>query len=447
MKNFIFYLLVIAGLNICFFPESFAEEKIKAEKENKLLNIPDWMNLYTDLGYVYGENYHFRTNRVTVVGRNYYDLTIGANILYNFKNIPLFFNLNISNLYDGLKSKSKLVFFTTYESNPFFAFSLGSGISNSSSMFNTAISYSRNFKSNNILRNYSFSASLSRLYKNFTITAVGSYKRKYSDYYFSNSVRKINAKITSVELNLSYNYKYITPYISLYDEIFSKPSYEYTTEKKSLIFKTGIYISTSEIFSGFRSISKNIFPKSYGVYFVGVKKPNIYLYPEKDKTVKVKLNRKNNSKITESIPEYNDGWNVFVQKNGRIDEKYDYLFYEGDITKPKNLKRGWCVEKKDIISFFEKILYEYGFNINEINDFIEYWSTHLPDGKYYEVYPIVDSEIDKYFSLEISPKPDSIKRLWFYVLPASSMKNLNLPEVKKFLREGFTVAEWGVILK
>ena len=59
----------------------------------------------------------------------------------------------------------------------------------------------------------------------------------------------------------------------------------------------------------------------------------------------------------------------------------------------------------------------------------------------------MDKEIDKYFSLQISPKPDSVRRLWFYVIPAGSMKDLKPPEIKGFSRDGFAVAEWGLILK
>lgn len=97
--------------------------------------------------------------------------------------------------------------------------------------------------------------------------------------------------------------------------------------------------------------------------------------------------------------------------------------------------------------FFEKILYKYGFNINEVDDFIEYWSVHIPNGKYYEIYPVLDNDTDKYFSLEITPKPDSVRRLWFYVVPANIMKNVKPPEIKKFSREGFNVAEWGLVLE
>jgi hypothetical protein len=97
--------------------------------------------------------------------------------------------------------------------------------------------------------------------------------------------------------------------------------------------------------------------------------------------------------------------------------------------------------------FFEEKLYEYGFAKKERDDFIEYWSEHLPKSNYYEVYPIVDEEVDNYFSIETTPKPDSIKRLWFYVSPVNKIRSLEQPEIKKFSRKGFVVVEWGVMLK
>ena len=408
------------------------------------------MNLYADLGYVYGENYHFKVDKWDVKGLNIYDLSLGTSISYHLKNSTIFFNLNASNLYDGVIKESRLGGWSTkFTSIPFITLSIGYNEYYKDYVFSTAFSYLKNIKGKDSFKNYTLSASISKMYRNFTLTAGSGILRKNSKYYYLSGNNFINENIINIELNLSYTYKFISPYISFYHEIFSKSSIYYLNMNKGSIIRTGICLSTSKITSGLKSIGRIVYPQSHRIYNMmnTLKKPNIYLYPPKDQTVKVKLNERNNSRITESIPEYNDGWNVFVQKNGRIDEKYDYLFYEGDITKPKNLKRGWCVEKKDIIPFFEKTLYKYGFNIKEVDDFIEYWSIHLPDGKYYEVYPIIDKEIDKYFPLEITPKPDSIRRLWFYVIPANSMKNLKPPELKKFSREGFTVAEWGLVLE
>lgn len=265
---YVLSLGILAGAYFSDLPKSFAEEKIKTEKENKKFKLPELLNLYADMGYAHGENYHFRTvDGVELKGRNFYDLTLGTSIFSHYKNIPILFNLNLSNLYDGLKSKSKLVFSSKYESNPFFTFSLGSFNSDSSYVLNEVFSYSRNFRSENIINCYSFSASLSRLYKNFAIKGICSFERKNSHYFLLKNIievdRKFNENIISLELSLLYTHKYGTPYISLYNEIFSHPSDKYRINKKLLIFKTGVYFSTSETYRKFISIGKNIIPQSY----------------------------------------------------------------------------------------------------------------------------------------------------------------------------------------
>ncbi|PMP85841.1 MAG: hypothetical protein C0174_03235, partial [Thermodesulfobium narugense] len=61
-----------------------------------------------------------------------------------------------------------------------------------------------------------------------------------------------------------------------------------------------------------------------------VKKPAIYLYPTADSTISVSIDP--NGKITKTIPDYNGKWTVNVTKNGKIDKKYDYLFYEATLN-------------------------------------------------------------------------------------------------------------------
>ena len=58
-------------------------------------------------------------------------------------------------------------------------------------------------------------------------------------------------------------------------------------------------------------------------------KPIIYLYPEKDTTVSVKLNVK--GKLTFTYPEYKDGWEFKASPNGDLtfgEDTYNYLFWE-----------------------------------------------------------------------------------------------------------------------
>lgn len=328
MKSIIFYILISFILTICYSPSSFAEEKTKTEKEGKKFKIPDWLDLYADVGYIYGKNYHLESEQriyldlwgehlfsnIDVKGENIYDLSLGASILFQYKNIPIFFDANISNLYDGFRKKYSNT--TTYSeagdynsilnwniSYPFISYSIGSLKKYSGYIFNIAFSYSKSIKSKaestlsnfvyinsliyveetklieveNTLRNYTFSASISKLYKNFTITALSGFLRKNSNHYFEasdiyflhNIIYKINEDIINLVLILSYRFKYINPYISFYNEIYNTPSIErrgyknnlseYSNKKTGIIINAGIHFSTSNILGLLRCVNRSIF--------------------------------------------------------------------------------------------------------------------------------------------------------------------------------------------
>ena len=92
-----------------------------------------------------------------------------------------------------------------------------------------------------------------------------------------------------------------------------------------------------------------------------IKKPAIYIYPEENSHINVKLDI--NGKIVNDIPKYEkDGWNVFVTKEGLIENKYDYLFYEAKLNKIKLPEEGWVVEYSDLEGWFDKNLITLGLN-------------------------------------------------------------------------------------
>ncbi len=176
-------------------------------------------------------------------------------------------------------------------------------------------------------------------------------------------------------------------------------------------------------------------------------KPNIYLYPQSIIDVDVKLSFPKGGKVIKSIPEYNQGWNVSITPNGMIENKYTFLFYESEQPNLWQYESGWTIKTENLKTFFKENLKEYGFNQNEIKDFIDYWIPRLKESKYYTIYPQENRKVDELIDLEISPKPKSILRL-HYVIKGSSMINKNLSKhiIKPFKRNGFTVTEWGVIM-
>ncbi len=203
-------------------------------------------------------------------------------------------------------------------------------------------------------------------------------------------------------------------------------------------------------------------------------KPNIYLYPEAETDVNVWLSFVEGGRLTVSEPEYIEGWDVTVTPEGKITAyepvyfidpetgeawpvptrgepagSYDYLFYEGDVTSPGQLDYGWVVAREDIEKFFREKLAAYGFNEREIADFVDYWAPRLVDYPKFAVYPQAGPDYDRLVSMSVSPAPDSVLRVVFTVRGLWEGAELapTEPVITPFERRGFTVAEWGVILK
>lgn len=170
------------------------------------------------------------------------------------------------------------------------------------------------------------------------------------------------------------------------------------------------------------------------------RKPNIYLYPETAMQVDVTLDPK--GYITTSIPEYNNGWSVWAEPSGRLDETYDFLFYEAEVPYIKP-NEGWCVSADNLEFFFIDILQRYGFNAHEIDDFFDYWLSILNDAPFYDIRPLLNQDIELFCPIEIIPQPESMLRLWFLFTPRQNYINLSEPAIPFFDRSGFYVTEWG----
>ncbi len=174
------------------------------------------------------------------------------------------------------------------------------------------------------------------------------------------------------------------------------------------------------------------------------KKPAVYLYPREDSAINVTLVI--NGKLTKTEPEYGGGWQVFATKEGIIDGKYDYLFWEANLNKLDLPDEGWVVGYADLEGWFDTNLPKLGLNEKEKAQFMEYWLEKLPKAKYYEIKLLSGEFMKQNMDLIVSPKPDTVIRLNFQFKPLSEKIELSAPEIETPKRAGFTVVEWGGIL-
>lgn len=179
-------------------------------------------------------------------------------------------------------------------------------------------------------------------------------------------------------------------------------------------------------------------------------KPNIYIYPEEKSQLTVNLYFPLGGMIVKSIPEYVKGWNIIVDTNGRINDEYNYLFYESKQPDVWQESEGWIIKRSDLTKFFNDNMTKYGFKGKEILDFTDYWIPRLSDSEFYAIYPQEASIINKVIELKLSKVPDEMLRLFYVIHGVDTLNDKILIEpgdVKPFNRIGYFVTEWGVVLK
>ena len=174
-------------------------------------------------------------------------------------------------------------------------------------------------------------------------------------------------------------------------------------------------------------------------------KPVIYLYPEEDTEVSVKLGFK--GELTLTIPEYKDGWNVLAQTDGTLinmddGKEYPYLFWEGNAEFLPDMTKGFVVKGNDTSDFLEDILTKMGFLTHEIADFMEYWLPFMQKNPY-NLITFQEENYADIAPLTITPAPDSILRVFMVYKPLEEPIMIEAPEIIPFERSGFTVIEWG----
>ena len=179
-------------------------------------------------------------------------------------------------------------------------------------------------------------------------------------------------------------------------------------------------------------------------YFAVDYKPVIYLYPEEEIDVSVKLDYNGNLFCT--YPSYNNGWKVTAQPDGTlIDEKgmeYNYLYWEGISDVEYDFSEGFCVKGEDTAEFLEWALDEIGLNRKEANEFIVFWLPKMQENKY----NIISFQTKAYTDnakLDIVPSPDTLIRVFMAYKPSDTLINISEQILSRPERNGFTVIEWG----
>ena len=207
--------------------------------------------------------------------------------------------------------------------------------------------------------------------------------------------------------------------------------------------------STRNIIKDSKDNCENIDSRMYVVDpspIITAYKPVIYLYPEKETQLTVKLGKKEN--ITCSYPQYKDGWNVIAKPDGTLIDtetgrKLYSLYWEGiDYEKPDTTE-GFVVKGSDTIKFLEEKLSILGLNEIEAEEFIIYWLPKMQNNKYNYIRFATMDEINRNMPLEFSTKPDTVIRILMQYKALDSKIEVKEQQLSTPERKGFTAVEWG----
>ena len=174
------------------------------------------------------------------------------------------------------------------------------------------------------------------------------------------------------------------------------------------------------------------------------KKPMIYIYPEEEIDLTIKLG--NEKDLLYTYPKYKNEWNVRVSKDGNI---YDYntkrnyygLYWEGIDNYKLNMDEGFVVKGENSVKFLEEKLEILGLNEYEINEFIVYWIDKLENNEYNFI--SFRNEKDINMPLEFSKEPDTLIRVMMDFKELDKPIKVKEQQLKKEERKGFTIVEWG----
>lgn len=174
-------------------------------------------------------------------------------------------------------------------------------------------------------------------------------------------------------------------------------------------------------------------------------KPVIYLYPEEETAVTVALDY--GGTLTCTYPAAQDGvWTVTASPDGTLrdeeGQEYSYLFWEGTCAASYDFSEGFCVSGADTAAFLEEALSSLGLNRREANEFIVYWLPQMEQNPYNLISFQAEAYTD-HARLEISPRPDSVLRVFMAWKALDEPVELPAQTLPAFVRTGFTVIEWG----
>ena len=106
------------------------------------------------------------------------------------------------------------------------------------------------------------------------------------------------------------------------------------------------------------------------------------------------------------------------------------------------MSRGTVIRGADTAQFLEEKLAEIGLSPRERNEFIIYWLPKMQQNEYNYI-TFHTEDYSAAVPLEVTPQPDSVLRVFMIYATVPEYFETQPQQFDGFLRNGFTVVEWG----
>lgn len=238
-------------------------------------------------------------------------------------------------------------------------------------------------------------------------------------------------------------------------EIFTNDTGFYSIELNNqsnvvLVFMSSVFSNKREDVNLTKDTVINVVLEEFDYgYPPSVRKPIIYLYPEHETIVDVKIGF--NGTLTNTYPNYGAGWQVLAKPNGDLinqhdNSRYRYLFWDGindENYQISYFQSGFIVKTDEVLTFLDTSLTKIGLNDFEKNDFITFWLPLMKENDYNFVHFLINDDCDEIATLDISPKPDTEIRVYMVFANLDEPISVTPQKLKSFERKGFVMIEWG----
>ena len=173
-------------------------------------------------------------------------------------------------------------------------------------------------------------------------------------------------------------------------------------------------------------------------------KPVIYLYPEEETAVTVKLDYA--GALTCTYPAYGDGWAVTACPDGTLTDDagqtYNYLYWEGADTIDYDFSQGFCVAGTNTAAFLEDALAQLGLTRREANEFVDYRVTQIQENPY-TLIACQSGRDTQAAKPTVDPPPGTLVRVFMAWKPLDKFMEIPAQSLTAPERTGFTAVEWG----